>query len=70
LRLAVYAEDLLLGGVSPSGQVTGFGGRDPIAAAEDTGDVDAFAAEMIEELAAGVVIADYADGEDAGAEIG
>ena len=38
--------------------------------AEDAGNVDAFAAEMIEELAAGCVIADYADGEDAGAEVG
>ena len=70
MRLAVHAEDLLFGGVSPSCEVTGFGCGDPIACAEDAGDVDAFTAEMIEEFAAGIVIADYADGKDAGAEVG
>jgi hypothetical protein len=56
--------------VGPSCQVTGLGGGDPIARAKDAGDVDAFAAEMIEELMAGVVVADYADRQDAGAEVG
>ena len=69
MRLAIHAEDLLLGGVSPSCEVTRFGRCDPIASAEDAGDVDAFAAEMIEELAATRVVPDYAYGEDAGAEV-
>jgi hypothetical protein len=70
LRFAIQAEDLLFGGMGPSGEVTRFCGRDPIAGAEDAGNVDVFAAEMIEELSASGVVADYSDGEDAGAEVG
>ena len=69
LRLAIHAEDLLLGGVGPSCEVTRFGRCDPIAGAEDAGDVDVFAAEMVEQLAATGVVTDYAYREDAGAEV-
>ena len=70
VRFAVYAQDLLFGGVGPAGEITRFGGGDPITGAEDAGSVDAFAAKMLEELAAALIVADDADGQDARAKIG
>ena len=46
VRLAVHAQDLLLGGVGPAGEVARFRGGDPIAGAQDAGGVDAFAAKI------------------------
>jgi hypothetical protein len=60
LWLAIYAEDLLFGGVGPAGEVARLGGGGPIGRAEYAGDVNALAPEVIEEFAAAFVIADYA----------
>ena len=68
MRLAIYAEDLLLGRVRPAGEVARFGGGGPIAGAEDAGDVDPLAAEELEEFAAAFVVADDAYRQDARAE--
>ena len=65
LRLAIYAEDLLLRRVRPASEVTRFGRGRPIAGAEDAGDVDPLAAEELEEFAAAFVVADHAYWDDA-----
>ena len=68
LRLAIDAENLLTHGVGPAGEDACFGGSGPTFDAQDTRNVDAFAAEISDERIAGGIIADGAEGKDPGAE--
>jgi hypothetical protein len=69
-RLVVYTQNLLLGGVRPTGEKTRFGRRGPPAHFLDAGYIDTFSAEVFEEREARPVVADRADWKDASAEIG
>lgn len=61
LRLTIDSEDLLADGVCPSGEEAGLGRSTPVFNTQDSGNVDAFVAEVGEKSISGGIIADGGD---------
>jgi hypothetical protein len=70
LWLAVDAKNLLADGVRPAGKEAGFGRSRPAFYTEEAGEIDAFAAEIVDQRVARGIVADGADGEHPRAEGG
>jgi hypothetical protein len=70
LRLTVNTEDLLADGVRPPGQETRLGRSAPVFDTENSGNFDAFAAEVSDQSISGGIAADSRDGHNPGAKGG
>src|SRR5215471_8504664 len=66
----VDAENLLRDGVGPASEETRLSGSGPAFGTNDAGRVDVAFTESVDELDAGVIVADGGDGDDLGAEGG